>query len=183
MNDEIPWDIRAKSLTYNEREGTYLAEGDVVISKAQQTLYTQHAVFNVKTGIAKVSGGLRLETDGDIITGKEGSFNLNTQTGDLVDASLFLRANNYYISGSLMQKTGEDSYLIKDCTVTTCDGVNPDWNITGSEVKVTVEGYGTIKNSAFRVRGLPIIYIPYMIFPAKAKRQTGLLAPRVGYSI
>jgi len=58
----------------------------------------------------------------------------------------------------------------------------PDWNITGSEVKVTVEGYGTIKNSAFRVRGLPIIYIPYMIFPAKAKRQTGLLPPRVGYS-
>jgi len=182
MNDEIPWNIMAKSLTYNEKEGTYLAEGDVVITKAKQTLYTQRAVFNVKTGIAKVSGGLRLETDGDIITGKEGSFNLNTQTGKLVDASLFLRANNYYISGSLMQKTGEDSYLIKDCTVTTCDGVNPDWNITGSEVKVTVEGYGTIKNSAFRVRGLPIIYIPYMIFPAKAKRQTGLLPPRIGYS-
>ncbi len=182
MNDEIPWNITAKSLEYNEKEGTYLAEGDVVITKAQQTLYTQHAVFNVKTGIAEVSGGLRLETDGDIITGKEGSFNLNTQTGELVDASLFLRANNYYISGSLMQKTGEDSYLIKDCTVTTCDGVNPDWTITGSEVKVTVEGYGTMKNSAFRVRGLPIIYIPYMIFPAKAKRQTGLLPPRVGYS-
>ena len=98
MNDEIPWNIMAKSLTYNEMEGTYLAEGVVVIAKAQQTLYTQHAVFNVKTGIAKVSGGLRLETDGDTITGKEGSFNLNTQTGELVDASLFLRANNYYIS-------------------------------------------------------------------------------------
>ncbi len=74
MNDEIPWNIMAKSLTYNEKEGTYLAEGDVVITKAKQTLYTQRAVFNVKTGIAKVSGGLRLETDGDIITGKEGSF-------------------------------------------------------------------------------------------------------------
>jgi len=181
-DDEIPWDITAKSLTYNEKEGTYLADEDVVIKKARQTLYTQHAVFNVKTGVAKVSGGLRLETDGDIITGKEGTFNLNTQTGDLVDASLFLRANNYYVTGSLMKKTGEDSYLIQDCTVTTCDGVNPDWTITGSEVKVTIEGYGTIKNSAFRVRGLPIIYIPYMIFPAKSKRQTGLLPPRVGYS-
>ena len=154
----------------------------MVIAKGKQALYTERAVFNVKTGVATVSGGLRLETDGDIVTAREGSFNLNTQTGELVDASLFLRANNYYIDGSLMQKTGENSYLIKDCTVTTCDGANPDWSITGSEVRVTIDGYGTVKHSAFRVRGLPIIYFPYIVFPAKVKRQTGLLPPRVGYS-
>ncbi|MFH1952741.1 MAG: LPS assembly protein LptD [Pseudomonadota bacterium] len=182
VSDETPWRITAKSLTYNEKEGTYLAEGDVVITKSRQTLYTQRAIFSVKTEIAKVSGGLRLETDGDIVTGKEGAFNLNTQTGEIVDASLFLSANHYYIRGSHMEKVGEDTYVVKECTLTTCDGTNPDWTITGSEVNVTIEGYGTVKNSAFRVRGLPIIYVPYMVFPAKTKRQTGLLPPRVGYS-
>ena len=98
MNDEIPWSIMAKSLTYNEKEGTYLAEGDVVISKAQQTLYTQHAVFNVKTGIAKVSGGLRLETEGDIITGKEGSFNLNTHKVNFINLFSFIVYNSNCIS-------------------------------------------------------------------------------------
>jgi len=81
-----------------------------------------------------------------------------------------------------MQKVGEDTYVVKECTLTTCDGAHPDWTITGSEVKVTIEGYGTVKHSAFRVKDLPIIYVPYLIFPAKTKRQSGLLPPRMGYS-
>ena len=180
--DDTPWEITADSLSYNDKEGTYHAQDNVVIKKTHQALYTQSAVFNTKTGIAKVSGGLRIETDGDIITGKEGTFNLNTQTGEIADGRLFLKANHYYLSGSQMLKTGENTYVINDCTITTCDGTNPDWTITGSEVKVTIEGYGTVKNSAFRIRDLPIIYVPYMLFPAKTKRQSGLLPPRFGYS-
>ncbi len=181
-SDDTPWEITADSLSYNEKKGTYHAKNNVVIKKAGQALYTQSAVFNTKTGVATISGGLRIETDGDIITGKEGTFNLNTQTGEIVDGRLFMKANHYYLSGSQMQKTGESTYLINDCTITTCDGKNPDWTITGSEVKVTIEGYGTVKNSAFRIRDLPVIYIPYMIFPAKTQRQTGLLPPKLGYS-
>ena len=139
-SDDTPWEITADSLSYNEKKGTYHAEKNVVIKKARQALYTQSAVFNTKTGIATVSGGLRIETDGDIITGKEGTFNLNTQTGEIIDGSLFMKANHYYLSGSQMQKTGENTYVINDCTITTCDGANPDWTITGSEVKVTIEG-------------------------------------------
>ena len=181
-SDDTPWEITADSLSYNEKEGTYLAQKNVVIKKARQALYTQSAAFNTKTGIATVSGGVRIETDGDIIIGKEGTFNLNTQTGEIVDGRLFMKANHYYLSGSQMQKTGENTYLINDCTITTCNGENPDWTITGSEVKVTIEGYGTVKNSAFRIRDLPILYIPYMIFPAKTRRQSGLLPPKLGYS-
>ena len=181
-SDDTPWEITADSLSYNEKEGTYLAQNNVIIKKASQALYTEHAVFNTKTGMARVSGGVRIETDGDIMTGKEGTFNLNTQTGEIIDGNLFMKANHYYISGSQMQKTGENTYKIDDCTITTCDGEHPDWTITGSEVKVTIEGYGTVKHSAFRIRDLPIIYIPYMIFPAKTKRQTGLLPPKLGYS-
>ena len=181
-NSEASWNISAKSLTYDEKNGTYHAEGNVVIEKAGQILRTRSAIYNIRTGIAKISGGLRLETDGDIITGKEGSFNLKTQAGDIVDASLFLKNNHYYISGSLMEKTGPQTYVVKDCRVTTCDGVNPDWMLTGSEVKVTVEGYGSIKDAAFRVKGLPILYFPYMLFPAKTKRQSGVLPPSGGYS-
>ncbi len=181
-DSEASWNISAKSLTYDEKNGTYHAEGDVVIEKAGQVLRTQNAIYNIRTGIAKISGGLRLETDGDIITGKEGSFNLKTQAGDIVDASLFLKKNHYYIGGSHMEKTGPQTYVVKDCRVTTCDGVNPDWMLTGSEVNVTVEGYGSIKNAAFRVKGLPILYFPYMLFPAKTKRQSGLLPPSGGYS-
>lgn len=177
-----PWKITAKTLSYDERKGVYVAEGDVVISKEGQFLYAQKAVYNMKTGIARVSGDIRLEMGADLVRGERGFFDLNNQTGEIVNAHLFLGENNFHISGSVMKKVAENTYVVKDCRLTTCDGPNPDWTITGSEVKVTVEGYGTVRHASFRIRGLPILYLPYLIFPAKTKRQTGLLPPRGGYS-
>jgi len=42
-----------------------------------------------------------------------------------------------------MEKTGPNTYVVKGCHMTTCEGDKPDWSITGSEVEITVEGYGT----------------------------------------
>ncbi len=181
-DEKTPWEIRARTLSYDERKGVYVADGDVVISKGGQSLYAQEAVYNTKTGIARVSGDIRLEIGADVVTGDHGLFDLNTRTGEIINGSLFLRENNFHLRGSVLKKVAENTYVVKDCSVTTCDGANPDWSITGAEVNVTVEGYGTVKHSAFRVRGFPVLYVPYMIFPAKTKRQSGFLPPRVGYS-
>jgi LPS-assembly protein len=181
-DDDTPWQITAKRLSYKEKEGLYVAEGDVVISKGEQLLYAQKVTYNTNTGIATVSEDVRFESGKDILTGSSGIFNLKNRTGTINNGSLFLSENNYHVSGEVMEKLSKDTYLVKKCRLTTCDGVKPAWSITGSEVKVTIEGYGTVKHAAFWVRGFPMFYIPYIIFPAKTKRQTGLLPPRVGYS-
>lgn len=47
---------------------------------------------------------------------------------------------------------------------------------------MTVDGYGTIRHGAFRVRDVPVFYVPYFLFPVKKTRQTGFLLPRLAYS-
>jgi len=181
-DSKVPWQITAKTLTYKEKEGAYIAEGEVVISKGDQYLFADKAVYNVKAETAEVSGDVRFESGGDILTGDRGEFDLKNQTGKIVNGCLFIRENNFYISGEVMEKVGENTYKIQKCELTTCDAYTSPWSITGSEVKVTVEGYGFIKHAAFRARRFPFLYVPYMIFPAKIKRQSGLLPPRGGYS-
>ncbi|RPI77286.1 MAG: LPS-assembly protein LptD [Desulfobacteraceae bacterium] len=154
----------------------------IINIKERQTLFAQKAVFNRKTEIVELSGRIRLEREGDILTAESGTFNLQTKTGQISNGHLFLKQNNYHLSGSSIEKTGENTYVVRDCRVTTCDTEKPAWSITGSEVRVTVEGYGTIKNAAFRVKDVPVLYVPYFIFPAKTKRQTGLLPPSIGHS-
>ena len=180
--DETPWQITADSLTYKNNEQIYVAKGGVVITKNGQALYAREAIYNIKTGIARVTGDVRLVAEKDILRGEEGYFDLKKQTGRITKGSLFLGRNHYYIDSEVMEKAGDDTYLIKNCQLTTCDGDKPAWAITGSEVKITVEGYGTVKNAAFRVHGIPVLYSPYMIFPARTKRQTGLLPPGAGWS-
>ncbi len=178
----VPWKITAKSLSYNQKTSVYRAKGDVLIVRGDQALSAQEAMYNRQTGVAKVSGAVRLKSGDDILTGEKGVFNLLEQTGKIENGRLFLKQNHYYLSGGTMEKIGKSTYVIKKCRLTTCCGKNPAWSITGSEVKVTVEGYGEVKHAAFRVKNWPFLYVPYMIFPAKTKRQTGLLPPRLGYS-
>ena len=176
------WQITANSMSYMKNENLYIAEGDVVITRNGQFLFAQKAIYNEKTGIVEVSGGIRLEANGDILTGERGLFDLNNHNGQIIKGQLFLRENHFYLRGDVMQRLGPNTYMVKGCRLTTCDGDRPDWSITASEVKVTIEGYGTLKHATFRIRDFPIFYLPYAIFPVKTKRQTGLLPPRVGYS-
>ena len=142
--DESPWQITADSLTYKNDEQIYVAKGGVVITKNGQSLYAREAIYNIKTGIARVTGDVKLVVEEDILRGEEGYFDLKKQTGRITNGTLFLGRNHYYIDSEVMEKIGEDTYLIKNCRLTTCDGDKPAWAITGSEVKITVEGYGTI---------------------------------------
>ena len=176
------WQITANKMSYREKEGLYVAEGDVVITRDGQMLSSQRAVYDEKRGIAEVSGDVRLEANGDLITGDEGTFDLESYTGKITNGCLFIRKNNFYVYGDTMEKVGPSSYVVKGCRMTTCDGIRPDWSITGSEVRVTIEGYGSLRHAAFRIRNIPVFYLPYAIFPVKTERQTGLLPPRLGYS-
>jgi LPS-assembly protein len=181
-DEDVPWEITANSLSYDQKEETYVAKGNVVIKRADQSLNAQEAIYSKKTGIAKVSGDVRFEVAGDVLTCDQGTFNLNNQTGEIRDGLLFLRENNFTISGDIIEKLSEDTYRVESARVTTCEGTKPAWSFAASEVKVTVEGYGKAKNATFRIRDVPVFYFPYLIFPAKTKRQSGLLLPMAGYS-
>jgi LPS-assembly protein len=176
------WEITAKKLSYHQADGLYVAEEDVVVRRGSQVLRADWAKYNEKTGMIEVKGNVVLESNGDILRAEEAVFDLRSQAGRTTGGHIFLKENNYYISGETIEKTGPNTYVIKECRVTTCDGEIPDWSITGSEVRITVEGYGSVKNAVFRIRDYPAFYLPYMIFPAKTKRQTGFLPPGLGYS-
>jgi LPS-assembly protein len=176
------WQITADKMSYDRDEGLYVAEGNVVVTRGGQVLKANEARYNEKTGMVEAVGEVILETNGDVLRAEKALFDLNSQTGKLTKGRIFLRENHYFISGDDMVKTGPNTYVVKGCRVTTCDGDKPDWSITGSEVEITVEGYGTVKNAVFRIRDLPAFFLPYAIFPAKQKRQSGVLPPAVGYS-
>ncbi|MCF8061883.1 MAG: hypothetical protein K9M82_05155, partial [Deltaproteobacteria bacterium] len=176
------WQITADKMAYIHEKHLYVAEGNVMITRNGQILSAERGVYNEDTGIVQVSGDVRLTTNGDIVSGEMALIDLRNYFGQITNGTIFLRENNVYIRGSSMVRTGANTYLVKECRLTTCDGENPPWSITGEEVRVTVEGYGSVKNAAFRIKGFPIFYLPFAVFPVKTKRQTGFLPPRVGYS-
>lgn len=172
-----PVDVRADKVFYNEKTATYSAEGEVEITRGETRLMADRVTLNANTLVAEAQGRVRLSSPAQVITGKSMLVDLNNNTGKIYDGRIFIKTTNYYISGGEIAKTGKDTYHIQKGAFTTCEGANPAWQVTGEDMKVTVEGYGTVTNGAFRVKGVPILWAPYLVFPAKVKRQSGMLSP------
>ena len=177
-----PWIIDADKLRYDDRNQRYIAEGGVVIQKGGRRLSADVVEFDRRQMRALASGNVRVSIGADELTGSRVDLDLENQTGVLHDGYLLIRENNFRLKGERIEKLGENTYGIENASVTTCEGDVPDWMITGRYVKVTIEGYGWVKNAAVRARDVPFFFLPYFVFPAKTQRQSGLLIPEFGRS-
>ena len=179
---QIPWHISALVVTYDNKKSLYIAEDNVVITGGKTRLEADYVEFSNVTKDAFAQGNVLLISGEDSISCNAMNINLETQTGTVNEGTIFIQKNNMYIRGQNIRKTGEFTYDAEKGSITSCTGDTPDWKITGKKVKVTIEGYGTARNTILWAKKMPVFYSPYLVFPVKTKRQTGLLLPRVSPS-
>ncbi|MBW1616440.1 MAG: LPS-assembly protein LptD [Deltaproteobacteria bacterium] len=179
---EAPWRISADEVKYNKDKDQFAAKGNVVIKKANRLLTADFVTFDKKKMTASAVGNVIFITGEDKLEGTGIDINLANETGIVYDASLFYKKTNFYIKGDHIEKTSKNSYKLKQGSFTSCTGAKPAWQITGKNMKVTLNGYGTATNIMFKVKDMPIFYSPFIIFPAKTERQSGFLMPALSYS-
>ena len=175
-------DIEAKTLSYDSDSKTYQASGNVIISFEGGFIKADDVILDRLKDEATAEGHVFIKSGEDLLEGEKARFNIGSETGTISDGKVFLDKNHLYLRGETIEKRGDATYFLKDGQATTCDGEDPDWMFTGSEVEVTIDGYGIVKRGTFQVKGVPVLYLPYLIFPAKTTRQTGLLFPRIAFS-
>ncbi|UCH00412.1 MAG: LPS-assembly protein LptD, partial [Deltaproteobacteria bacterium] len=177
-----PWHIVADEISYDQKAEQYIARGDVTITKEDRSLAADFVRFDHKTMKALAIGNVIMTAGEDILTGTSMEMDLEAETGTVYNGTIFFKANHFYIKGNKIQKVGKYSYTVDKASVTTCDGDRPAWKITGRNLKVTIEGYGFVNHATLWAKIIPVLYTPFLVFPVKLKRQSGLLAPQIGYS-
>ncbi len=177
-----PVDIRADQVTFDEATKTYLAEGEVEIVRGTNRIFADRVRLHSETLVAEAEGRVRLNTPGEVLTGQRLLVDLQGGTGKVYNGQIFIKPNNFYLRGQEIEKTGKDSYHMSAGSFTTCDGPTPAWSVSGQDMDVSIEGYGTARNTSFRIQDWPTLWSPWVAFPAKFKRQSGLLPPQVGLS-
>jgi LPS-assembly protein len=175
-----PVDIRADQVTFDENAKSYLATGEVEIVRGANRIFADKVRLNSETLIAEAEGRVRVTTPTEVLTGERMIVDLQGGTGKVYNGLIFVRPAYYYLRGEEIEKTGKDTYKTRYGGFTTCDGTEPAWEVTGREMEVSIEGYGSAYDASFRVRDFPLLYAPWAMFPAKFKRQSGLLPPVVG---
>ena len=142
-----------------------IAQGDVVF----------------ETGGTRISAD-RMEFDTKTKTGVFYNASGTASMGSRVDRSMFgTQEPDAYFWGDEIHKLGPKKYRLVHGNFTTCVQPAPRWDVGAGSITINLDEYALLKNSIFRVKGVPVMYLPYFYYPIQEDdRATGFLMPIYG---
>jgi LPS-assembly protein len=180
-DSRAPWHIEADSIQALG-DDNYMAKGGVVVTRGEKRVSADSIRFDGSSQSIVATGNVVMTAGQDVLSGDRMEMNLAAGTGTIYGGELFLGWRHFYVAGDRIEKNGPDTFQADRFRITTCDPEDPDWYMTGRDLSVTVNGYGSMRHAAFWVKKFPVFYVPYLFFPVKTERQTGLLIPEMDYS-
>lgn len=210
-SDAFATTITADHLEYFRSENKYVATGNVRMEKDGSVLLADRAILYDTTSDAEAFGHVTFEDATTLINAERAEMNLGTKTGrlyntiilikdrkggagqskgqgsqDIVAKGAFAREGEieYRIRSDKIEKLSDSHYYAPEATFTTCTDKpsDPDWCFRGEKVDIVVGKKLTTKNVTYRVKGLPILYSPFLWAPLASDRETGFLFPVFGNS-
>ncbi|MFZ3229298.1 MAG: LPS assembly protein LptD [Pseudobdellovibrio sp.] len=171
--------ITAKNLVRDVENGTVFIEGDVRIIYQNQFFEADSVLIDLNKKQAHLVGKVKIQTPQYQIGGQE--IKLDYESGQGLIYYGYVQSNNIRFQGNLIEKINDVEFYVADADYTTCSNCPATWSFQGTQIKAELGGYAYLKNTTFKVGRFPIFWLPYLAVPLKSDRQTGLLAPEIGY--
>ena len=163
---------------YRRDNGTYFeAVGNVVILSGDNTIYGEKASFNTKSGEIYIEGSVRFVGQNFTMYGTKVEF--NAQKNLLVMYSARMITPEFSIVSTKITRKAKNKYEAYEAEFTTCRDCTESWQVYGKNISIDLGEYVQIFHALIKVKGIDVLYIPYIALPIKDTRESGLLFPLV----
>jgi lipopolysaccharide assembly outer membrane protein LptD (OstA) len=166
--------LAAARITVNWDTRELTAEGlpDTVISVNEQ---------GDSLSTIEIKGQPEFTEAGDVMVGEKMTYNFKTRK------ALVLRGRTEYdagfYKGRAMKLSGKKQIYVGDAQFTTCDRPDTSHFHFGSEkMKILVNDKVIVKPVVMYIGNIPVMALPFALFPIQKGRHSGLLIPRYGES-
>ena len=191
LRAEQPTDIEGDQLEGAQPPGadglaapaqTTLVQGNVQLRRGDQFLGTDRLTYNSETGQYTAEGSVRYQDSGMRIVADraEGNQEADTHTISALRYQLIERRGNG--GAARIELNGEKGALIGS-TYSTCDPSQRAWELRARRIDIDSDkGMGVARNATLRIGRVPVLHVPYFMFPIDDRRRTGLLYPSISLS-
>ena len=162
-------------------EGELRLTGDVEVRYGELRLLADTVHYNDQTHIARAEGNVVVMLGNSQISADRVEINVETSLATFWDAHGYMDPDVIFHAAKL-ERISDDTVVISDGTVTTCTQPTPYWAFHVSRATLQKGHYATMRHVALEVKSVPLLYMPYLLWPLKEDRASGLLMPNVGYS-
>jgi len=166
------------------------ASGNALISKGNQSITADFIEYDQISEELYAKGQITITTPDLELKGSELEMSLAENTGSIANGSFVANINentpsrfNKELRGTATKifLEGEDKKKLENAKVTTCDAGQNEWFITSDETIID-QSSGNIKakHATLTLKGVPIMYSPYVDFSTTSQRKSGWLLPTAG---
>ena len=170
--------------------GLGVISGRIILQCDGTQVFADEITWNDTTFFAK--GDVLVVQDGLRVNAARVELDRRTKFGTFFEASGTARLTEQNIEKSLfgtmepeitfsaakVQKIGPNTYRLTEGWFTTCMQTPPRWEIVGSQGTITLDERVLLKNAVFRVKGIPVLYLPIIYYPiGEDDRSSGFLLP------
>ena len=166
------------------------ATGNASILKGNQSITADFIEYDQISEELYAKGQIKITTPELELKGSELEMSLAENTGSIANASFVANINenstsrfNKELRGTATKifLEGEDRKKLEFAKVTTCEAGQNEWFISSDETVID-QSSGNIKakDAVLSLRGIPIMYSPYIDFSTTSQRKSGWLLPTAG---
>lgn len=160
----------------------FRASGNVLITFKDIVITGEEAEFDKETGEGFLTGKIRFSQKELWLVCSRAEFNIYSETGVFYDASGYTD-REFFITGKTIYRTGPDTYRVEEGTATTCRDKLPKWSFSASTTDIRVDRAARMRHTVFKVKGVPVFYAPFLVFPMQKKvRSSGFVPFQTGNS-
>ncbi|MFV2031519.1 MAG: LPS-assembly protein LptD, partial [Gammaproteobacteria bacterium] len=175
-------EIEAESVT-RTAEDLLLFSGQVQLIRGNEKIQADELIIDNQTERLQATGEVTFESPEYRLQTDSLSMDQKADTARFGASEFQLPDKHARGSAREIEKFDSSRSRFKDILYTACDPGNNDWYLTGSQLDLDQEsGRGTAKNATLYFKGVPIFYLPYIMFPIDDRRMSGVLTPLLGYS-
>ena len=189
--NSLPWKITADRITHQQEPEQIIAEGTVVLEQYKENAPTGVEIkadriqYSIDSNSVDAAGNLFLQDNHNLVRASDAQVDLEKQIGYFKEATIFWPESKFSASADLIEKTDIQSYHFINGKLTACPtekGKAPDWSVWGRDARITLNDNAKLKHVTFRVKDVPVFYLPYLPISLRDEKKSGFLFPEYSSS-
>ncbi|MDH4198040.1 MAG: LPS assembly protein LptD [Candidatus Aminicenantes bacterium] len=158
-----------------------IAEKDVEIQYGDLELFADRAEYNSETKDVLVEGNVVIRMPKEVISAERAVGNLETRMFRIEKAFGMVQPTVFYRAQEI-DRQDPNLYALRKASLTTCSQAVPRWEFSFRRAELVKGSHVSMWGAVFRLKNVPVFYLPYMRYPLERERTTGLLSPEIGYT-
>ncbi len=181
-DDDLPVHLEGDRMDGDPNSDVTLT-GHAQVRRLDNVLKGDRINYRRETGELDAEGNVRLLREGSLVAGPRLKYNIDQETGSVEQPDFWIGANGGSGTAQYADIFSRSRMRLTDVVYTGCPCPNPAWEIRSSRVDLDFdENEGVARNGVLYFKNVPILASPYLTFPIKQERKSGLLLPTYGTS-